>query len=153
MATGIHKFLANLFEQENLHRTHERVRYVQFVLSDDESGDNLADLISGKKTALFRLKPWLLSQKVPQPLVGDYMVLTDFYGEPHVVVKISKLETILYKEFNKEHAIASGIEDGDVEVWRKTKHAMIVADCESINITFDENVELEAMWFERLYPQ
>lgn len=153
MADDIHKFLESFLGEQGLHRSHENVIYVQFLLSSDEANYNFNNIFSGKRTALFRLKDWFASQNIPLPQIGYIIVLTDYFGQPHAVVKITDIKTVAYKDFTQKMALAAGVEGGDLDIWRTTRHAAILADCEAMKITFYEDIEIMAMWFDLLYPQ
>lgn len=152
MAENIHNFLENYFVEHELKRTDDVVRYVQYIISNNGVETDLSNLSDGIRNAVFRLKNWYESQQIRPPEVGNIVVFTDYFGEPHVVVKITRVECVLYKDFTSEMALAAGVEDGNVETWKTTKHDMIVADCNQSDITFHENIEIMAVWFDKLYP-
>lgn len=152
MANDIQNFLENYFLESGLSRGHENVRYLQYLLTDGHSPASFDDLYSGKKNAAFRVREWYISQGIRVPEVDHVVVFTGFFGEPHAVVKITRVETVVYKDITPEMALASGVEGGDVAVWKNTRHEAILADCDTINVTFDERIELMAMWFDLLHP-
>lgn len=153
MADQIHKFLEKYFVENGLHRGHQNVRYVQFSLSNNAADDNFPKLYSGKKYALFRIKQWFASQNITLPEIDDIVVLTGYYGEPRAVVKLTQVEIVAYKDLTKEMALAAGVADGSVEAWKKSRHKYIEADCNSIDIIFNEDIEIMAAWFDLLHPK
>lgn len=152
MTDDIHIFLKNLFEESNLHRTHPKVNYVQLELALSDHNNDFNNLLSGKRTAVFRLKQWFVAQKMQPPDIDNILIFTDFYGEPRAAVKVTKVETVIYKEFTKELAMASGVEAGCVDTWKSSRKPHIVADCERIDMTFSEDIEIVAIWLKLLHP-
>lgn len=152
MADDIHEFLKSFLEEQGLHRSHENVLYVQFLLSNDELDNSFVHIYSGKRKAIFRLKDWFQSQNIPLPKEGTVIVLTDYFGEPHSVVRIIEIEQVAFKNFTSEMALAAGVDGGDLNLWRETRRETIKADCETIKIDFNDDVEILAMWFDLLYP-
>lgn len=152
MADDIHEYLSDFLEVQGLHRSHDDVLYVQFLLSNNELDNSFVQIYSGKRKAIFRLKDWFQSQNIPLPKVDSIVVLTDYFGEPHSVVRITEIEKVAYKSFTSKMALAAGVEDGDLDIWRDTRRKAIEADCDAIKIAFNEDVEIMAMWFELLYP-
>ncbi|MBL1419173.1 MAG: ASCH domain-containing protein [Alphaproteobacteria bacterium] len=153
MAIDIQKFLEIFLDERGLHRTHEKVLYVQFILSSDEADYSFKNVFSGKRSAMFRIKQWFTSQDMSIPEIGYIIVLTDYFGQAHAVVEITDIKTVTYKNFTQEMALAAGVEGGDLDVWRATRQAAIMADCEAMKIVFHEDIEIMAMWFDLLYPQ
>lgn len=152
MAEDIHKFLESFLDENGMHRTHKNVIYVQFLLFEDEANHNFKNIFSGKRNAIFRLKDWFVSQNMPIPQIGYIIVLTDYFGQAYAVVKITDIKTVAYKNFTQEMALAAGVEGGDLDIWRSTRHEAILADCDSMEVVFHQDIEILAMWFDLLYP-
>lgn len=62
-------------------------RYTYFGQSEEESVSNLEQLLSGEKTAISHCIPDYLTKKQPLPRVGDYTMVTDFYGNPCCILR------------------------------------------------------------------
>ena len=62
-------------------------RYTYFGQSEEEAVSNLEQLLSGEKTAISHCIPDYLTKKQPLPRVGDYTMVTDFYGNPCCILQ------------------------------------------------------------------
>lgn len=62
-------------------------RYTYFGTDEEESVTALEQLLSGEKTALSHCVPDYLTTKRPMPRIGDYTMVTDFYGNPCCIVR------------------------------------------------------------------
>lgn len=58
-----------------------------FGETPEESTNELQRLLWGEKTAVSHCIPWYLRNMQPLPKLGDYTIITDFYGNPAAVVK------------------------------------------------------------------
>lgn len=62
-------------------------RYTYFGHSEEESVSALEQLLSGEKTAISHCIPDYLTKKQPLPRIGDFTMVTDFYGNPCCILK------------------------------------------------------------------
>lgn len=62
-------------------------RYTYFGTSEEETVIVLEQLLSGEKTAIAHCIPDYLTTRQPMPRIGDYTMVTDFYGNPCCILK------------------------------------------------------------------
>lgn len=65
--------------------------YTYFGHSEEESVTVLEQLLSGEKTAVSHCIPDYLAQKRRMPRIGDYTMVTDFYGNPCCILHTTQV--------------------------------------------------------------
>lgn len=80
-------FWAAFLEQTGADPSRAVSRYTYFGSSEEESVTALEQILSGEKTAISHCIPDYLTKKQPLPRVGDYTMVTDFYGNPCCIVQ------------------------------------------------------------------
>ncbi len=96
-------------------------RYTYFGHSEEESVAVLEQLLSGEKTAISHCIPDYLTKKQPMPRIGDYTMVTDFYGNPCCILKavdvlIAPLPEVPEHWMQREHPGVTR------EAWLSEKH-------------------------------
>ncbi len=102
----------------------------------------IIDLIrAGEKVGTFT-SPWLFEgDRNKTPVVGGYMMVTDFEGTPALIVRTTKLETVPYDEITEEHTQIDGPAVRPLDVWDRVHWAY-----------FERNLEPKGMAPERDMP-
>ena len=80
-------FWQAFLEQTGTETTDPVSRYTYFGESEEETVTALEQLLSGEKTAIAHCIPDYLSTRKPMPKIGDYTMVTDFYGNPCCILR------------------------------------------------------------------
>lgn len=153
MADELQTFLDDYFRENSINRSDAGVRYMYFAYTEADSDEDLANTLSGKKTAGFGVKQWYDIHMAQITPIGKILVITDYHGVANAVVRVVRFETVAYKNFTPEMSAAIGLGDGSLETWRVKRHNLIERDCEETGVEFNDDMELVVFWFEMLYPQ
>lgn len=75
-------------------------------------------VVAGEKTGTFSL-PWL-HDSLPEtkPEIGQFIVLTNFDGEPRALLKTMALTLVTFKDIDETHTALDGPSVRDLTVWR-----------------------------------
>ncbi|MFQ5634885.1 MAG: ASCH domain-containing protein [Gammaproteobacteria bacterium] len=86
---------------------------------DDDTTRQVLDLIrAGDKTGTFTL-PWIVDHtEQPTPAVGDAIILVDFDGHPHLLVRLTHIEEVPFGRIGTVHTAIDGTPVRDLAVWR-----------------------------------
>lgn len=115
-------FWSVFLEETNTAPTAVVSRYTYFGQSEAETVTALEQLLSGEKTAISHCIPDYLVKKQPLPRIGDYTMVTDFYGNPCCILKavdvlISPLPEVPELWMQREHPGISR------DAWLQEKYA------------------------------
>ena len=91
---------------------------VRWIGIDRDTTRDVIDLIrAGDKTGTFTL-PWFVENSgQPVPAVGDTIILIDFDGHPHLIVRLTDIETVAFGDITLEHTAIDGPPVRDLSIW------------------------------------
>lgn len=86
---------------------------------DLETSETICGLvIAGEKTGTFSV-PWLhASHPDTKPEIGDFVVLSNFGGEPRALLRTMALTLLTFGEIDASHTAMDGPGVRDLDVWR-----------------------------------
>jgi uncharacterized protein YhfF len=92
---------------------------VRWIGLDDDTTREVLDLIrTGDKTGTFTL-PWLIEKTgQPTPAVQDTIILVDFDGRPHLIVRLTAIEAVPFGKISAVHTAVDGSPVRDLSVWK-----------------------------------
>lgn len=92
---------------------------VRWIGIDRETTLQVIELIrSGDKTGTFTL-PWVVEHtEQTTPLVGDTIILIDFDGHPHLIVRLTHIETVAFGDITETHTAIDGPPVRDLSIWK-----------------------------------
>lgn len=92
---------------------------VRWIGLDEESTDQILDLIrAGDKIGTFTL-PWIVARTdQPVPVAGDAIILIDFRGGPHLLVRLTRIEEVAFGAITTAHTQIDGSPVRDLAVWK-----------------------------------
>jgi uncharacterized protein YhfF len=92
---------------------------VRWIGLDRDSTEQVIDLILAKdKTGTFTL-PWIVEgANLPDPQVGDPIILIDYDGKPRLLVRLTKIHTVQFGEVTEEDIAIDGSPVRTLDVWR-----------------------------------
>lgn len=76
--------------------------YTYFGSSEEESVAALEQLLSGERTAISHCIPAFLVKKQRMPRIGDYTMVTDFYGNPCCILNTVDVTIAPLPEISEE---------------------------------------------------
>lgn len=94
-------------------------RYTYFGSSEEESVEILEQLLRGEKTAVSHCVPYYIVTRSPMPKVGDYTMVTDFYGNPCCILETEQVAIEPVSEVTEE--LARRECQGDLAAWQQRK--------------------------------
>ena len=95
-------FWQAFLEQTGTETTDSVSRYTYFGESEEETVTALEQLLSGEKTAIAHCIPDYLSTRKPMPKIGDYTMVTDFYGNPCCILRAVDVDITPMPEVSAE---------------------------------------------------
>ena len=92
---------------------------VRWIGLDHDSTEQIFELIaSGDKTGTFTL-PWIVERtNQPEPRVGDPIILIDFAGEPRMLLRLTRIHTVLFGEVTEADIAIDGSPVRSLEIWK-----------------------------------
>lgn len=94
-------------------------RYTYFGSSEEASVEILEQLLRGEKTLISHCVPHYIVTRTPMPKVGDYTMVTDFYGNPCCILKTEDVTIVPLPEV--EEGMILGECQGNITQWRQGK--------------------------------
>lgn len=108
---------------------------------------------SGKKKAT-AFSPWLCEDKPEKiPIPDGISVVTNFYGEPKLIVRTVELRTIPFNEVDTEFAFDEGEGDQSLEFWREVHRDYFTKELNKLGKEFSDKMPVFCERFEVLYPK
>lgn len=95
----------------------DRVTY--FGDCQEEALTVMEQLLFGEKTAISHCIPYYLVTRTPMPKEGDLTMVTDFYGNPCLILRTKGVVIAPIPEISPE--IAALENQGDLSAWREKK--------------------------------
>lgn len=92
---------------------------VRWIGLDRETTLQVIELIgAGDKTGTFTL-PWVVERtEQPTPAVGDTIILIDFDGHPHQIVRLTNIEKVAFGAITETHTAIDGTPVRDLAIWK-----------------------------------
>ena len=92
--------------------------HVRWIGGDDETTEAiLGHILTGDKTGTVSM-PWVAEKRGCGPSrAGDAMVLIHFDGSPAVVLQVTNVETVPYKDIELKHTSLDGPAVRPLEIW------------------------------------
>lgn len=144
--------LNKYLKDSGLSRTDDKVRFVHFSNNNEDSDEDIANLISGKKTAAFTLKEWFSIQTMESADVGSILVFADYFGVTKSFAKVVERETVTYGNISAEVTQGIGLGDGSVETFKNKRAHFLKTCCEIVDVEFNDDTEIFIYWLELIYP-
>lgn len=109
--------------------------------------------LSGKKRATASCT-WEYEHKPEDmPIIGGYSVVTDFYGEPKLILKTTELRTIPFIEVDAQFAFDEGEGDQSLEFWQEVHWNYFTKSLALLGKEPSEDMPIICERFEVLYPK
>lgn len=92
---------------------------VRWIGLDHDSTEQVIELIlANDKTGTFTL-PWIVERTdQPDPQVGDSIILIDFNGKPRLLVRLTRIHTVLFGEMTADDIAIDGSPVRSLDIWR-----------------------------------
>lgn len=130
----------------------DKVVTAWYFCDNQTSALKLADLVkTGIKRGTSSLHYWYQIAKEPVPRIGEYSIITDYFGEPQCIVKTTKVEIKSFKNITEEFAILEGEGDKSLEYWRECHSRFFTRELKEIGKDFSEDMEIICEEFELVY--
>lgn len=149
--TAIEAFWQNFLKE---HQLDSNLRYLEAFYFDmtKDTANALLELVSSgqKKATASSLYSWEAEGTMPK--AGDYSIVTDWDGNPHCVIKTTKVTTLPFCQIDFELCSKEG-EDDCLESWQQSHRAFFTAEGrEELNYEFHEDMMVVFEEFEKVYP-
>lgn len=114
--------------------------------------DKLAELVkNGVKTATCSALIFYELEQEPIPKPGNYSVILDSADNAVCIIRTTRVYTESFDRVSEEHAFKEGEGDRTLEYWRKVHMDFFTNELCSVNMTFDDRLELVCEEFEVVY--
>ena len=92
---------------------------VRMIGWDAATTEQVLELIARReKTGTYSL-PWLIERgEREQPAEGSAIVFVDFEGNPRLLVRLTDIEAVTFREIDERHTAIDGIPVRAVDVWK-----------------------------------
>ena len=94
-------------------------RYTYFGTSEEESVTAIEQLLSGEKNTVSHCIPYYIVTHTAMPKVDDYTMVTDFYGNPALILKTTDVSITPLPA--TPEALIAGECQGDRDAWLRRK--------------------------------
>lgn len=125
-------------------------RCTYFGDSEEESVNIMEQLLRGEKTAVSHCVPYYIVTRSPMPKVGDYTMVTDFYGNPGCILKC--VDVVIDPIGAIPEEVARQEAEGDLEQWRGEKRREFKALSEKAGFHYNDELPVLMELVERVYP-
>ena len=120
---------------------------------DEALCEELLGLIArGEKTGAFS-RPKELEASGQMPVPGDYVILTDFAGEPRCLVRMVECRLTKFSDISAEQTACESPAARDPEVWRGFHRRYWTAMLAAEGDTFTEDMPVLFQRFKLLYSE
>lgn len=125
-------------------------RYTYFGTSEEESVEIMEQLLRGEKTAISHCVSYYITTRSPLPRIGDYTMVTDFYGNPGCIVKAVDVVIDPISAIPPE---VSALEcQGDHAAWTARKHEEFAALAQRSHFHYHDELPVLMELVELVYP-
>ena len=111
----------------------------------------MEEYLFGERKAISHCIPWYLVTRTPMPKVGDYTMVTDFYGNPCLVLRTRDVIIAPIPEIPEE--IARLENQGDLAAWREKKKEEFQAMAKKSTFHYNDENPILMEIVEVLYPE
>lgn len=118
--------------------------------SEEESVNIMEQLLRGEKTAISHCVSYYIVTRSPMPKVGDYTMVTDFYGNPGCILKC--VDVVIDPIGAIPEEVARQEAEGDLEQWRGEKRREFKALSEKAGFHYNDELPVLMELVERVYP-
>ena len=125
-------------------------RYTYFGSSEEESVEVLEQLLRGEKTAVSHCVPYYIVTRSPMPKIGDYTMVTDFYGNPCCVLKCTGVIIEPVNEITED--VAKQECQGDLAAWQAKKVEEFQTLSKRASFHYNEGLPVLMEQVEVVYP-
>jgi uncharacterized protein YhfF len=94
---------------------------------------------------------WYEYHNEPMPKVGTLFIVTDWHGEAKVIIEVTKLEQIRFKDVGEAFAYTEGEGDRSLAYWRKVHRAYYTREMEKAGAHFNENILISCEYFKLIF--
>ncbi len=110
-------------------------------------------VVAGDKTGTFSV-PWLWeSHPDTKPEIGEYVVLSNFDGEPQALLQVMALELLTFKKIDATHTALDGPSMRDLDVWRGIHTEYWNSLLAPLGRQIEDDMPVVAERFACVYPQ
>lgn len=114
--------------------------------------DELTGLVvSGRKTATASLDEVNRLHPDSAPLLDGYSVVTDFAGNPRLVIRTTEIRHLPFKEVDAEFAADEGEGDLSLQYWRKVHSDYFHREAAELGLVFNDSSVVCCERFEVLF--
>jgi len=122
--------------------------------SDSEMATELLQLVlEGKKAATAALVWEFENTPEDMPILDGYSVVTDFEGNPKIVVRTAELRVLPFNEVDEKFAFDEGEGDQSLDYWREVHWDYFSRRCAEIDREPSLSMPVICERFEVLYPK
>lgn len=129
--------------------------YDAYCYGYPESADIILGwLLSGDKRATTGLKCLYELANEELPKAGSYSVILDSHERPCCITRITKVETVRFRDITPEYARIEGEGDKSLDYWKREHKKLFTRECrEDFGIEFNEDMECVCEYFEVVYQK
>jgi uncharacterized protein YhfF len=114
----------------------------------------LAELVrDGPKRATTSLAASIDALPETAPELGGYSVVTTFAGEPVVVIRTTRIDTMPFDDVDAAFAWDEGEGDRTLDDWRRAHAAFFERECSALGIAWSGARLVVCERFEKVYPR
>lgn len=125
-------------------------RCTYFGESQEESVNILEQLLRGEKTAISHCIPHYIVTHAPMPKIGDYTMVTDFYGNPCCILRTEGVVIEPVNELGEE--ISARECQGNHEAWLARKREEFRALSKRSGFHYNEGLPILMELVEVVFP-
>lgn len=126
-------------------------RCTYFGESEEEAVSVMEQLLRGEKRAISHCVPYYIVTRTAMPKVGDYTMVTDFYGNPGCILKCTGVVIDPIGSIPTEVAEQEGL--GDLEAWQAEKRREFKALSEKSRFHYNDELPILMELVELIYPK
>jgi len=125
-----------------------------FFGSDSEMAEELLQLVLERKKKATASLVWEF-ENTPEdtPILGGYSVITDFEGNPKIVVRTNELRVLRFNEVDEQFAFDEGEGDQSLDYWREVHWDYFSRRCAEVDKEPSLLMPVICERFEVLYPK
>lgn len=126
---------------------------IWFFGDSQELSVSLAALVlSGPKRATTGLIAEMMADGAALPHAGGLSLVTDYHGEPLMILRSTRVDTLPFNAVDADFAAAEGEGDGSLRYWQDAHERYFKRSCQRIGIAWRPDLPVVCERFEVLYP-
>lgn len=126
-------------------------RCTYFGESEEESVEIMEQLLRGEKTAISHCVPRYIVTRSSMPKVGDYTMVTDYYGNPGCILKCVDVVIDPIGAIPAEIAEREG--EGELALWQQRKRQEFQALSQKSGFHYNDELPVLMELVERVFPE